>query len=126
MNWPPVKSWTSLKSINGFKHYVAFNYGDKDNLRWILLVAVLDGNTRLKLNWNEIKDSANWIEGWTAFDFTGEDIEQESNKFFALKEKFDPNRICLHPSKDSGLQIPNKTTKIRKWLLREFIAFVLR
>tara|TARA_Y100001968_G_scaffold319311_1_gene350643 strand:- start:1226 stop:1573 length:348 start_codon:yes stop_codon:yes gene_type:complete len=115
MNWPPKKSWTSKKPINGFKHFVAFNYGGKDFSRWVLLVAVLDGKTRLKLSWEDIMDSRYWIQGWSLVDFTKEDIEYDDNEFLVFKDQLKGEEICLHPSKDSGFQIPTTNRKIRKW-----------
>ena len=115
MNWPPVKSWTSIKPINGFSYFVAFNYGGKDYSRWVLLVSVLDGNTRLRLSLHEITESANWIEGWPVIDRTKKNIQKGANNLLVLKDEFEIKGICLHPSDDSGFQIPTKSIKIREW-----------
>ena len=43
MLWPPIKAWTSLSAINGYKYFVAINYGGFGEDRWVNLVSVLDG-----------------------------------------------------------------------------------
>tara|TARA_Y100001968_G_C19295584_1_gene686455 strand:+ start:393 stop:752 length:360 start_codon:yes stop_codon:yes gene_type:complete len=114
MSWPPVKSWTTSKPINGFNHFVAINYGGIGSSRWVLLVAVLDGTTRLRLAWDQIKDSPIWINEWSFRFGSVKNDEIEHNNNSAL-EAFNMENVCLHPSKDSGLQIPSNQKKIRKW-----------
>tara|TARA_B100000700_G_C14343036_1_gene533570 strand:- start:50 stop:379 length:330 start_codon:yes stop_codon:yes gene_type:complete len=108
MNWPPAKAWTSINSINGFNHFVAINYGGKGSSRWVIFVSVLDGNTLLRLSWDEIKHSSNWIKGWSL-------IESKGKTDLLSNNMFDNKRSCLHSSNDSGFQIPTTNKKIRKW-----------
>ena len=115
MSWPPVKSWTSTSKINGFKHFVAINYGGKGNQRWVNLVSVLDGRTIIKVLWHEIKDSSRWISGW-------EQLPREDSlpslvepiKFNDLKKE--DFLSYLSPSDDSGLLIPSNNYGIRPWV----------
>ena len=58
MNWPPNKAWTSESSINGFHHFVAFNYGGNGNNRWVNMVSVLDGNVCFRIAWPELTNDS--------------------------------------------------------------------
>ena len=56
MEWPPNKAWTSTTLRQGFRHFVAINYGGTDKDRWVSLVSVLDANSRFRVSWDEMKD----------------------------------------------------------------------
>ncbi len=64
MRWPPNKAWTSSSPINGFRHFEVLDYGGKGEDRWVTLVAVLDKEVQLKLDWSELKIYAKWTIGW--------------------------------------------------------------
>ncbi|WP_320676784.1 TIGR02450 family Trp-rich protein [Prochlorococcus sp. MIT 1300] len=64
MKWPPNKSWTSTTPRNGFRHFVALNYGGKGRDRWIEMVAVLDAKTTLRVSLKELKLTNKWKSGW--------------------------------------------------------------
>ena len=114
LEWPPVKAWTSISSIEGFHHFVAINYGGEFDSRWVNLITVLDGDIRIRVDWSEMKNESNWITGWINY-------EGVNNKRFFINKKICPQKInsyqscCLHPSQDSGLQIPLNSLNIRKW-----------
>ena len=112
--WPPVKAWTRIIPLEGFNHFVAINYGGEGNSRWVNLITVLDGNIRIRVDWSEMINQINWISGWRSY-------EDVNNKEFIVEKKtcYPKNNsyqsCCLHPSEDSGLQIPLKSLNIRKW-----------
>ena len=114
MKWPPNKSWTSTSLRGGFRHFVAINYGEKGQERWVTLVSVLDGKSRLLLSWNEMKDTSKWIPGWLS-------LSRDEANFTSANPNHlhrDTNIVaepCLHPSKDSGLLIPSEETINRPW-----------
>ncbi len=114
MRWPPNKAWTSTSSRNGYRHFVAINYGGKGDYRWVSLVSVLDGNVCFKVEWREMTDPKLWLTGWLQLpreESIGsshciEDGEHDSNL---------TNQSCLHSSEDSGLQLPSKKGLVRPW-----------
>ena len=113
MSWPPKKAWTSVKPLNGFRHFVAINYGGKSKDKWVKLVAVLDGNTILRISWIEMQDSSKWLVGWPELPSysLGDDQKTKSGK-----DDFQHQNLCLHSSIDSGLAIPCiDETNIRSW-----------
>ena len=118
MRWPPNKAWTSSSLRQGYRHFVAINYGGKGKDRWVILVSELDGNIRLKVLWDEMKDPANWITGWLqlpkdqSIDISEEKSIIEAEEIFSLG-------ACLHPSEDSGLRIPSSIHSIRPWFQEE-------
>tara|TARA_Y100001968_G_C19366321_1_gene722698 strand:- start:1137 stop:1481 length:345 start_codon:yes stop_codon:yes gene_type:complete len=113
MKWPPVKAWTSKTFINGYKHFVAINYGGKGNSRWLNLVSVLDGNVSIKVFWQEINDSSKWSVGWSEekeeANNRGDSAVKDGNQFSVY------SRSCLHPSLDSGFNIPIRVKSVRNW-----------
>jgi len=114
MEWPPPKAWTSTSLKEGFRHFVAINYGGKGIQRWVNLVAVLDGTTRLRLSWKELKDPSLWNVGWQKL--SREDANPISAQFIS-RDADDPNcrEACLHASLDSGLLIPCDRSSSRGW-----------
>ncbi len=114
MRWPPNKAWTSKLAIKGYRHFVAINYGGKSQERWISLVAVLDGNAKIRVLWEELKDSSIWESGWAQLP-KDEAMSCDENYEFKLKAKDLSESVCLHPSEDSGLRVPIETSKVRPW-----------
>lgn len=115
IEWPPIKSWTRIVSLEGSHYFVAINYGGNRQNRWVNLVSVLDGDVRTKVNWEEMKDSSIWLIGWKNLD--------SLRRYRALDKKSITNKTikpfencCLHASSDSGLGLPIKVGTIRKWL----------
>ena len=114
MRWPPIKSWTSTSLREGFRHFVAINYGGRGFGRWVLLVAVLDGNARLCIPWSEMKDSSKWIKGWLELHRDEANPPVKRNQI-RENTNISDEEVCLHPSKDSGFLIPEETTSPRTW-----------
>ena len=56
--------WTSNKPINGLRHFVLVNETkDKGNMIF-LMVSVLDSEINLKITYEELISSGNWVKGW--------------------------------------------------------------
>jgi len=114
MSWPPGLSWTSTYLREGFRHFVAINYGGQGNERWVTLVAVLDGKSRLLVRWGEIKDPTKWISGWLKL--SREQANPSKEKYISCKKiENKEKKVCLHASEDSGLLIPSRSNQIRSW-----------
>ena len=96
MHWPPNKAWTSATSRRGYHHFVALNYGGKGDDRWVNLASVLDGNTRLRVSWNEMKNSSMWSSGW--LQLPKDDANQTESTLRSLEAEIDDT--CLHASDD--------------------------
>ena len=56
--------WTSIKPINGLRHFVLVNeIKEKGNIIF-LMVSVLDSEISLKTTYEELINSGNWYRGW--------------------------------------------------------------
>jgi len=56
--------WTSIKPINGLRHFVLVNETKEKGNIIFLMVSVLDSEINLKATYEELKNSGNWYEGW--------------------------------------------------------------
>tara|TARA_B100000700_G_scaffold287407_1_gene343062 strand:- start:166 stop:507 length:342 start_codon:yes stop_codon:yes gene_type:complete len=112
VKWPPKKSWTKITPVNGFRHFVAINYGIKGNNRWVSMISVLDGNTKMKVDWKELCDSQKWKSGWHQLSRESSRSKNPDNTSYKKK---DNDNTCLHPSSDSGLLIPTQSEDQREW-----------
>ena len=110
MIWPPVKAWTSKKNIEGQIHFVAISYGGKGLDRWVILVSVLDSSLVVKVSWTQLVEPTIWECGW--------DGNKESDPSKLVNSKYE--KIItkfIHPSVDSGLNIPITQNIIRPWIV---------
>ena len=56
--------WTSIKPINGLRHFVLVNeIKEKDQINF-LMVSVIDVEISFKISKEELINSGNWNEGW--------------------------------------------------------------
>ena len=56
--------WTSIKPINGLRHFVLVNkVKEKDQIK-NLMVSVVDVEISLKISSEELFNSEKWTEGW--------------------------------------------------------------
>ncbi len=108
MIWPPLKAWTSKKSIDGQIHFVAINYGGKLKYRWVILMSVLDSSLVVKTSWSELVDPSNWECGWN------ENNCSDFSKSIKNKSEIITTK-STYPSIDSGLTIPISKNYIRPW-----------
>ena len=56
--------WTSIKSINGLRHFVLVNETKEKGNIIFLMVSVLDSEINLRATYEELINSGNWYEGW--------------------------------------------------------------
>ena len=54
--------WTSLKKLNGWKHYEVINVNKKSNK--IELFAVCEKEKRVIVKKEDLKDKSLWVRGW--------------------------------------------------------------
>jgi len=54
--------WTSIKKLNGWKHYEVLSIDNKK--KEVELFAVCEKKIRIKIKVVELKNSIKWIEGW--------------------------------------------------------------
>ena len=56
--------WTSIKPINGLRHFVLLNETKENGNIFCVMVSVLDSEINLKITNDELINSGNWYEGW--------------------------------------------------------------
>ena len=56
--------WTSIKPINGLRHFVLVNETKEKGNIIFSMVSVLDSRINLIATYEEIINSGNWYEGW--------------------------------------------------------------
>jgi len=56
--------WTSIKPINGLRHFVLVNETKEKGNIIFFMVSVLDSEINLRATYEELKNSGNWYKGW--------------------------------------------------------------
>ena len=56
--------WTSIKPINGLRHFVLVNETTEKGNITFLMVSVVDSEINLETTYEELINSGNWHEGW--------------------------------------------------------------
>ncbi len=56
--------WTSNKTIKGLRHFVLVNETREQENITFLMVSVLDSEINLKITYEELINSGNWLKGW--------------------------------------------------------------
>ena len=56
--------WTSIKPINGLRHFVLVNETKEQGNIIFLMVSILDSEINLRATYEELINSGNWYEGW--------------------------------------------------------------
>ena len=56
--------WTSIKPINGLRHFVLVNETKEKGNMFFLMVSVLDSEINLRVSYEELINSGNWHKGW--------------------------------------------------------------
>ena len=59
--------WTSIKPINGLRHFVLLNETKEKGNIIFLMVSVLDSEINLRATYEELINSGNWHRGWISF-----------------------------------------------------------
>ena len=115
IDWPPVKAWTSIQEIKGYRHFVAINYGEQNDFLWANLVSVIDGDLILRVSFEILNDSSIWLPGW--HDFICDDEHTKQIKI-ELDDACTFQNSCLHPSHDSGFTFACEKDQVRPWFPR--------
>ena len=77
--------WTSIKPINGLRHFVLVNDKNEKGNMIFLMVSVLDSEINLKISYEELINSGNWYEGWINLPKYESITEDYSNYKFSNK-----------------------------------------
>ena len=94
--------WTSIKPINGLRHFVLVNETkEKGNISF-LMVSVLDSEINLKTTYEELINSGNWNEGWINLPKL-ESISEEYTNFKSSKKLIGIDEIFVN--EDSSFNI---------------------
>ena len=56
--------WTSIKPINGLRHFVLVNETKEKGNIIFLMVSVIDSEINLRATYEELINSGNWCKGW--------------------------------------------------------------
>ena len=89
--------WTSVRPINGLRHFVCVNELSFDGDLKLLLVSVIDIEVNLIVSKNELENSASWKMGWLELN-KFESITQDYIAFEASKEFSEPTKLLLNDS----------------------------
>ena len=89
--------WTSVKPIDGLKHFVCVNEVlDKGDLK-LLLVSVIDIEVNLIVSKNELENSGFWKLGWLELN-KSESITKDYIAFKESKNFSEPTKLLLNDS----------------------------
>jgi len=89
--------WTSVRPINGLRHFVCVNellFKGNSNL---LLVSVIDIEVNLIVSKNELENSGSWKLGWLELN-KSESITQDYITFKSSKNFSEPTKLSLNDS----------------------------
>ena len=89
--------WTSIKPINGLRHFVLVNETKEKGNTILLMVSVLDSEVNLRVTYEELINSGNWYEGWINttkhqsiteeyFDYKSSNKEEGTDEIFIDEE----------------------------------------
>ena len=62
MNHLAKSKWTSIKKINGWKHYEVLNFFKKDQK--VEMFSVCENSVKIVVSISDLKDRSIWIAGW--------------------------------------------------------------
>ena len=94
--------WTSVRPINGLRHFVCVNeFLLKGDLR-LFLVSVIDIEVNLIVSKNELEKSGFWKLGWLDLN-KSESITQDYISFKESKKFFEPTKLLLNDSSPFNL-----------------------
>tara|TARA_Y100000589_G_scaffold291575_1_gene295155 strand:- start:124 stop:423 length:300 start_codon:yes stop_codon:yes gene_type:complete len=89
--------WTSLKPINGLRHFVCVNEMKEEGKWKMLLVSVIDIEVNLMVSKNELENSGLWNLGWIELN-DSESITHDYISFKMRSKVSDPVKISLNDS----------------------------
>ena len=89
--------WTSVRPINGLRHFVCVNeLFDMGDLK-LVLVSVIDIEVNLIVSKNELENSDSWKLGWLELN-KSESITQDYIAFKGSKNYSEPTKLLLNNS----------------------------
>ena len=88
------KFWTSKKSINGLRHFVLVNETKKKGKIIFSFVSVLDVEINLKITYEELLNSEDWVEGWLNLPKV-ESITKDYFEFKSIYKEKEINEIFI-------------------------------
>ena len=62
MNIKLKSKWTSVESVNGWRHYEVCEFNSEKNI--FKLFAVCDKKVSIHVSMNDLKNKQKWITGW--------------------------------------------------------------
>ena len=87
--------WTSIKPINGLRHFVLVNETKEKGNIIFLMVSVLDSEINLRATYEELINSGNWYEGWINLPKL-QSITEEYVKYKSINRGEDINEIFIN------------------------------
>ena len=94
--------WTSIRPINGLKHFVCVNeLLDKGDLK-LILVSVIDIEVNLIVSKNELENSGLWNLGWMELD-KSKSITEDYISFKKRKNFSKTTKVLLDDSSPFNL-----------------------
>ena len=94
--------WTSIKPINGLRHFVLVNETKEKGNIIFLMVSVLDSEINLRATYEELINSGNWNEGWINLPKL-QSITEEYVKYKYINKGADIDEIFIN--EDSSFNI---------------------
>ena len=89
--------WTSVRPINGLRHFVCVNELLIEGDLKILLVSVIDIQVNLIVSKNELENSGSWKPGWLELN-KSDSITQDYIDFKGSKNFSEPTKLLLNDS----------------------------
>ena len=89
--------WTSVRPINGLRHFVCVNELLFEGELKLLLVSVIDIEVYLIVSKNELKNSGSWKLGWLELN-KSESITQDYIDFKGSKNFSEQTKLLLNDS----------------------------
>ncbi len=94
--------WTSLKSIQGLRHFVCVNEMKEEGKWNMLLVSVIDIEVNLIVSKNELDNSGLWKLGWLELN-QSESITHDYISFKESKNFYAQTKLLLNDSSPFNL-----------------------
>jgi len=89
--------WTSVRPINGLRHFVCVNESLFKGEIKLLLVSVIDIEVNLLVSKNELENSDSWRLGWLELN-KSESITKDYIAFKGTKNFSEPTKLLLNDS----------------------------
>ena len=87
--------WTSIKPINGLRHFVLVNETKEKGNKLFLMVSVLDSEINLRTTYEELINSGNWHKGWINLPKL-QSITEEYVKYKSINKGEDIDQIFIN------------------------------